>query len=86
MGRETRESRYRGCSCDRLSLRVVVAHQVGLLEPDGLVDLGRADVPGPWLRAALDGADSFLNHGHIPSPSIVPKILVAMLDPKENPR
>jgi hypothetical protein len=72
--------------CDAVITRDDLAEEVRRDELDGLVDLGRADVPDPWLRAALDGAGSFLNHGRIPSPSIVPKILVVMLDPEENTR
>lgn len=72
--------------CDTVITGDDLAEEVRRDELDGLVDLGRADVPDPWLRAALDGAGSFLNHGHIPSPSVVPKILVAMLDSEENPR
>jgi hypothetical protein len=56
-----------------------LAEEVRRDELDGLVDLGRADVPGPWLRAALDGAGRFLNHSYIPGPSVVPKILRVML-------
>lgn len=72
--------------CDTVITGDDLADEVRRDELDGLVDLGRAGVPDLWLRAALDGAGSFLNHGHIPGPSIVPKILVVMLDPEENPR
>jgi hypothetical protein len=72
--------------CDTAITGDDLAEEVRRDELDGLVDLGRADVPDIWLRAALDGAGSFLNHGHIPGPSVVPEILVAMLDPEDNPR
>lgn len=72
--------------CDTAITGDDLAEEVRRDELDGLVDLGRAGVPDTWLRAALDGAGSFLNHGHIPGPSVVPKILVAMLDPEENTR
>ena len=48
---------------------------------DGLVDLGRADVPRRWLDTALLGAGTFTNHGDIPGPSVVPEILTAILEP-----
>ena len=72
--------------CDSAITGDDLAEEVRRDELDGLVDLGRADVPDTWLRAALDGAGSFLDHGHIPGPSVVPEILVAMLDPEDSPR
>lgn len=72
--------------CDAAITGDDLAEEVRRDELDGMVNLGRADVPDPWLRAALDGAGSFLNHGHIPGPSFVPKFPVAMLDPEQHPR
>ena len=72
--------------CDTSITGDELADQVRHDELDGLLDLGRTDVADTWLRAAIDGASNFLNHGHTLRPSVVPKILVTMLDPKENPR
>ena len=72
--------------CDTAITGDDLADEVRRDELDGLVDLGRADVPDTWLALAIGGAGNFLSHGHIPGPSVVPKILVAMLDPEEKTR
>jgi hypothetical protein len=79
-GRQPRALTNACFHCDTAITGDDLAEEVRRDELDGLVDLGRADVPGPWLRAALEGAGSFLNRGHIPGPSVVLKIIGAMLD------